>query len=370
MFGDSREEAAGSQSIAPGKIILTGEHAVLYGARARACALARYTKIVETEAKGARLGAPSRFELAAPVFFEEKSYAIDELARLVAKLDKRYEAFEQGLLRASHILEHPRELLVYAYAIASRALEVEPARLAGTRLEASTELFVGAGMGSSASVIAATVRLVEARVGKELSREDRIALVRYIERLQHGRGSMLDAASVCAGGVVQLSDARIIYEEASFAAALTDENQAFGWYLLYTGRPISTTGDCVAAVREGYAQERAIWQECDQIGEAFVDGLADHRLMRELLRANHAILTHIGVVPEAAQRLIAMIESKGGAAKISGAGSLEGAATGMVLAYMERETFAAVMAYLADKMPGYVQSTQTLSIDTLGARIC
>ena len=48
----------------------------------------------------------------------------------------------------------------------------------------------------------------------------------------------------------------------------------------------------------------------------------------ESIRANHRLLDQIGVVPERVGQFIREIESHGGAAKICGAGSVDGEAAG------------------------------------------
>jgi mevalonate kinase len=50
------------------------------------------------------------------------------------------------------------------------------------------------------------------------------------------------------------------------------------------------------------------------------------------MRENHKLLSTIGVVPEKVQSFIATIEEIGGAAKISGAGSVRGSSGGTLVA--------------------------------------
>jgi mevalonate kinase len=52
-----------------------------------------------------------------------------------------------------------------------------------------------------------------------------------------------------------------------------------------------------------------------------------------LLRQYQACLAELGVVPEATRNLVAQVEARGGAAKISGAGALSGTGAGSLLVY-------------------------------------
>jgi mevalonate kinase len=52
--------------------------------------------------------------------------------------------------------------------------------------------------------------------------------------------------------------------------------------------------------------------------------------MVSAIAANHKLLQHIGVVPKTVSNFIAEVESKGGAAKICGAGSIDGDHAGLV----------------------------------------
>ena len=51
----------------------------------------------------------------------------------------------------------------------------------------------------------------------------------------------------------------------------------------------------------------------------------------ELIRANHRLLTRIGVVPAALIRFAEQIEQLGGAAKVCGAGAVSGDAGGLIV---------------------------------------
>ena len=306
----------------PGKLILSGEHAVVYGAPAIVAAIARYTTVrfypihrsrsLRTVLKGITSG---------------RSFPLAALDHLHDLLDRRFERFRNGDLPIKNILRRPDDLVLYTLAQLVRQLPLPGRTSRGLpmpgRLHSESELPLGAGMGSSAAVIAATVVLYEHLLGKPLSLEERFQRIRFCERLQHGNGSAIDAAAVTYGGIHRL-DRQM---PQALDLGLTD------WYWISSGIPDSSTGECVASVRARFAKDDALWRAFRDCTEAIVAALQRRRSPADALRENHALLKRIGVVPEATTRLIEGIERAGGGAKISGAGSIRGEKGGIVIAW-------------------------------------
>ena len=309
---------------APGKIILSGEHAVVYGAPAIVCAITRYTTIgfapihrsrtIRTALAGISVG---------------KHYRTAALHRLKDELDRRFEQYDRGERAVQNILRRPDDLVIYSLATLLRHLPL-PGFSAGSRLpvpgrlSSHSELPLGAGMGSSAAAIAATLVLYEHLLGRPMSDQQRFERVRFCERLQHGKGSAIDATATVYGGLHILRDGR----PTPLAANLSG-----GWYWILSGIPIVSTGECVAHVRQQHSNDTALWQRFADTTTALQDALTANADPRPALRENHRLLQHIGTVPAPAAALIAAIEAAGGAAKISGAGAHRGTGGGIILAY-------------------------------------
>lgn len=177
-------------------------------------------------------------------------------------------------------------------------------------------------MGSSAAAIAATLVLYEHLTAHPLTLEERFERIRFCERLQHGKGSAIDAAAVTWGGMQYLRDG----QPETQTCTLDDH-----WYALCHGIPKTSTGETVAHVRARHGEDHMLWQQFATCTENLRDTLHHQNDPREVLRENHRLLQHIGVVPEPAAQLIARIEASGGAAKISGAGASSGEHGGMML---------------------------------------
>jgi len=302
---------------APGKIILSGEHAVVYGAPALALAVDRHMRIHYRPDRLPRLSWHTR----------ERTHelGLDKLADLRRRLDNHFERYLRGELPITRILKKPAELAFYAIDMARvlSGLDVQPRG----SLSIDSDIPIGAGMGSSAALIAALLKLF----GHFDSLDALIRQVRYCERLQHGRGSMIDAAAVCSGGLVKLQDEQVSQ------LPLAEAGLGEGWFWVFTGTPASSTGACVDEVRRHFGQSD-IWSEFIDLTEAMGEALLAGITPLEPIRANHRLLSRIGVVPAPLQRFAEQVEQRGGAAKVCGAGAVSGDQGGLMLAWLPQGT--------------------------------
>ena len=155
---------------APGKILLLGEHAVVYGHPALAAALGRRVSVeVEEDAQG-----PS-IELLAP--------APGAAAAARAEGEKA--------------ITSPPELLRAAADLAASA--GAPARF---RARVRSELPLGGGLGSSAALGVALARAFSQLAGRDCPPERAERLALELERVFHGAPSGVDPAICARGGVI------------------------------------------------------------------------------------------------------------------------------------------------------------------------
>lgn len=297
---------------APGKVILSGEHAVLYGVPAVAMAVQRHMRVLLLNDDSDTL------RWRDPLTQRTCHYTALQLQQLKQQLDQRHRAFLDGQLSIAALLEHPSELIAYTLACGFEQLP-----FCGGDLRIRSDLPLGAGMGSSAALIAALLRLFMPTA----SREALLAQVHHCERLQHGRGSLTDAAAVCYGGRIRVQGDSVTV----LPTRVADGNL----FWLFTGTPAASTGECVEQVRAEFAHA-SIWQEFAHISAAMAE--AEGSVLAALIRENHRLLCRIGVVPQAVQQLVAQIEQLGGAAKVSGAGSVRGDAAGLLLVWLPEQT--------------------------------
>lgn len=109
--------------------------------------------------------------------------------------------------------------------------------------------------------------------------------------------------------------------------------------LIDTGAPNETTPELVAWIRKRYeARESSVVKAIETIGEC-TERIISGEPLKSVMRDHHRAQVALGVVPEDTQKIIADIEARGGAAKVIGAGGRTGGG-GMVLALRSCCTFA------------------------------
>jgi len=310
-------------AISPGKLIFSGEHAVIYGEPAIVGAIARYTTVrfkpihrsntLKTVLKGMTAG---------------RNFPLQALNRLHDMLDERFERFRHGDLAVKNILQRPDDLVLYTLAQLARQFPV-PGRSAQHglptpgHLQTESDLPLGAGMGSSAAVIAATMVLYEHLLNKPLSLKARFQRIRFCERLQHGKGSAIDATAVTYGGVHYLEN----------EIPQPINTNLSNWYWILSGIPESSTGECLTYVRQHFAKDSVLWRTFGHCTRSLHNCLQSKRPPNDVLRENHRLLKRIGVVTSASDKLISDIEAHGGYAKVSGAGSIRGQHSGVIIVW-------------------------------------
>ncbi len=301
--------------ISPGKLILSGEHAVVYGAPA--CALA-VNKTIQGEYK-------SRTDNIVTIRNHdlniEASLKLSEIISLREELLKRYQGFTNNQLSINQVLKKPIELCWFAIAQACVGATDWPPSC-GFDIQLKTNIPIGCGMGSSAALIINLILGVSHLFHLEFSQQKIYALALTTENLQHGYSSGLDIKLSLHGGIH-------VYQN---KCLMPIHVETLPFQYINSGKPQSTTGECVAFVKQQNFQ-KTLWKEFENTTLAFIAALQDQDSAQliKTIQKNHRLLCEIGVVPTHIQQLIAKIEAQGGAAKICGAGSIRGDDAGMIL---------------------------------------
>lgn len=312
----------------PGKVILMGEHAAVYGRPALVAALDRRLR-VELEPGDAGV----QIELAD--LGSTTSLSWQAVVRYTRRVRRRWQEFSADPERVPFSEVRVRDrahLPTVALGEVVDSLGIQGPPL---RLRVRSDIPVGAGFGSSAAlavgIVVATLRFVGARVRRgEL---DRLAL--EVERRQHGTPSGIDSATVLRGGVLwaRRSGDRLSLRRIAGRPPLLADLRLFS-----TGEPRESTGEVVAEVgrrlREGVLEpvlERI--EACCRELRRVLEGEAGGEAARDAIRECEACLEELGVVPQPVRELVRRVEAEGGAAKISGAGTLTGSGAGSLLVY-------------------------------------
>lgn len=299
---------------APGKLILSGEHAVVYGKPALAMAVNRY---VVASASPQLLPLVS-FDLSDLSY--EHGLTLTALRRLKNRIKQKYQRFIAGDFKIRHVLQKPVELAQFAFSLFLETLNIKLTQ--GIKIRVQSDIPIGCGMGSSAATVLGIVHAMAHHLRVELSPEFFFRLGLEAENMQHGYSSGLDLRISMHGGCLLMKEGEIYAREVPRVPM----------YLINTGIPETTTGECVAHAAT-YFKTSQIGDDFARVTEAMDVALQENNIA-EVMRAvrdNHQLLTKIGVVPQMVQQFIADVEKNNGAAKICGAGAVAGDKAGVVL---------------------------------------
>ncbi|HSX20529.1 MAG TPA: mevalonate kinase [Gammaproteobacteria bacterium] len=329
---------------APAKLILSGEHAVLYDQPAIAMAVNRYTTTTTTWRDTPHI----HFKFLDLAY--AKSHTCAALRRLAMNLQNDYNSFLEGKCSIRKVLKRPFQLLQYSVSNLLDSLNVTLP--CGVEIAVDSTIPIGCGMGSSAAAVLSTLYSVTNFLDYKWQRADYLSFSKSIENLQHGRSSGLDLHLSTYGGCVLFKDGEVQARPVP----------QMPMYIVNTGKPTSSTGECVSAVAPLF-KDQGLANEFGNVTRNIDQAINQNDLhdFKRGIKDNHALLQRIGVVPAKVSKFIHAIEQYGGAAKVCGAGAVSGKNAGIVLIVADPEIKDLV------KMHGY--SLQTIQVDPYGTRI-
>lgn len=311
----------------PGKTILMGEHAAVYGHPAIVAAL----DVRMTISVGPASGSSVLLEMPAIGWRGETGWP--ELLRFAGARRARWtDAFDGGSAATFEPVRDPHELALLAVGEIGGRAAGRP--LPGLVIRVDSQIPPGAGCGSSAALAVGIAGALARALDVDLDRDALARAALAVERHQHGRPSGVDVEAVLRGGILWC---RRGAEGALQHERVDPEPRTLRSFRLYhSGAPRETTGDMVAAVaaldrrdplkvRDAFAAIDAATHEA----RALLTGGGGAALVPAVRRCEEA-LESLGVVPEPARAAFRAVERAGGAAKISGAGGASDGA-GLVL---------------------------------------
>lgn len=283
----SQEEVGSNgqtRATAPGKIILVGEHAVVYGRPA----IAAPVWGVKAIATISNASADSGCTILAP--------DIDLQFRLTEAADDQPLAFVlQMVLRQLGTVQEP-----------------------DWTVELRSELPIAGGLGSGAALSTALVRAIYAHVGQTVSPDLVSEIVFESERFYHGTPSGIDNTVIAHG--------KPIWFVKGTPVVIFQPKQTL--HLLIADSGIrSPTRETVGDVRQGWLADRDRFEKWfDAIAEGVLNARLAieqgmHRDLGLLLDQNHAILQQMGVSSPLLDQLVDIARNQGAlGAKLSGGG--------------------------------------------------
>lgn len=317
---------------APAKLILMGEHAVVYQRPALVAALGlwMHATVTPASAPGVTLKVDAWDHTETTTWPAIRSYA-DAVRTRWRDYASEPTAETFARLRSTD----PTHLIKVALGEAARAAATPMQPLT---LTVQSDQPVGAGFGSSAALGVAVARACLEAHDVAFTDDQLFDIALNIERRQHGTPSGVDPATILRGGLLWAesdTDTLRWHSVDACAPVLADMR------IFHTGAPNESTGTVVDAVRARRAQDPAAFESIINRIETATRALRDllstpdvaPEALVELLQEGEACLEALGVVPPAIRAHIRKIEAQGGAAKISGAGALTDPHAGSLIAY-------------------------------------
>ncbi len=321
---------------APGKVIISGEHAVVHGAPALVAAVNRYARVEMIRKRDVGIDFKLRD------FDQQTAFAANELSDLYDTSAARREAFSRGECQLGEILVHPSELIPLAYETMRRDAALagsDPANadIDGVLVTVDTDIPIGCGMGASSAVIVGVLATAAKFFQHRVSDDRLYELAVDCERFQHLRPSGADPYTCLHGGRLRFCQGHV---------EKTLSTEPLPMYLVNSGTPAATTGECVRQVGHRFG-DSGIWDDFTAVTDAIDTAIEgnDTAALYDGVRCNDALLRRIDVVPERVGRFIDEVSAAGGGAKITGAGSIRGDSGGMVLVFSESAPVELCAAY-------------------------
>ena len=305
------------KAVAPGKLILSGEHAVVYGRPAIAMAVNRNAQAFITEE-----GAAGTVSFDLPNLKEGRdSFTLRALREFHGRVQRNYEEFLAGKLSIREVLHKPVDLFQFAFVTVLDGLHLKMG--GGVNIRMNSNIPIGCGMGSSAATILSVLRGLGHYYRVEFRPEWYSRYSLEVENMQHGQASGLDTYVSMHGGCVRFQNGE----------AVEMPLPRMPLYIVNTGQPQSTTGETVSSVAQRVGAQNTVWEQFEAATNQMVDALArnDLKAFQRAMKENHRLLGEIGVVPGRVADFVAEVEQTGAAAKICGGGAVAGDSAGMVV---------------------------------------
>jgi len=201
----------------------------------------------------------------------------------------------------------------------------------GRKSKIISNIPIGCGMGSSAALAVAKSALKIGKLDKEKINE----MAYKMEVRQHGKPSGVDNTVSTYGGFLWYRKESKNLKTFQNVKPVTRFPKI---YLVNTGRPIESTKEMVRFVAKAYLDRESyidtIILEIEKVTKSFLEYLYGDKKtdLGDLIKKNEELLEKLGVVSVSTKQIIRKIEKIGGAAKVTGAGGINGN-SGMIIVF-------------------------------------
>lgn len=322
----------------PAKLIVSGEHAVVYGAPALSMAIDQYT-LCSLQQKQQAIGERAFIEIELPDFQQKHALPFATWRDRALTIESKYQLYRENRFSIEAVLQQPLDLIISCLFHFDQRYKI---KLNHWTLKLESEVLLGRGLGSSASVIISLLHSLYVHHGIAFTAEEIIDLAKTIESRQHGQSSGIDPATVFYGGLIEYQNGNLHQLKAADLHA----------WLVDSGKPEVSTGTVVNSVKqwaeselmrkdnsEAYVDEHPIWREFAKTTEGIKQAwLGENKLhLYQQIKLNQSLLEKIQATPPKMRPFLRQINLRQDCAiKVCGAGANEGDSAGIMLLISEQ----------------------------------
>ena len=263
----------------PAKLIISGEHAVLYNGRALTCAINLWMKI---EIKK---------------IFRYRVIIWQNAKKEVIKLDNNFPENKMD----NPLCEIYRQFLLFT-----------ECDIYGIRVKIDTEIPSRCGLGSSAALVVGIINALDDLFQTHLSQYKMTLLAKNCENIFHGQSSGIDVQTILRKGIVSFDNGKARNYRQKFNKIC----------LIDTGKPQFSTKEVVGFVARKCKNDNAIWGEFYDIVSNEETLMLKGKNINYLIDQNELLLEYIGIVSKKTAVFINILKKYDIHAKVCGAGTI------------------------------------------------
>ena len=269
-------------SMAPAKLIVSGEHSIFFTKKAITCAIDIWinVKIAKTKSQNITIIEKKK----------KKTFALKDISR-----------------------EHKNDNLIIE--IIRTFCNHNKKSICGLKITINNKITISSGLGSSASLIVSMVYGLNELFHTKMSKEDLIDMCIELENICHGKSSGIDIITAICGGV-NVFDGK---KHNKIAHSIDDV------WLIQTGKPHHSTKEVVEYVRKEFTSTALVWQDFEKTTDMIIDCIKQQNMQKQLstlIYQNEKLLEGIGVVNSNVSNFIKGLLTYNIYAKVCGAGTI------------------------------------------------
>ena len=346
---------------APAKLILSGEHSVLYNSPALSVAIPIYSTcesvLTQTDASQ-----PCLFNIELPNYQQTIQLNRSQINILGSEIKARYQQFLKAEKQITKVLTKSTDLFVIALYLFQ---EKHALKHGDWKFKIQSDIPTGRGLGSSASVIVSFLQSLYQQHNMVIDKPELLAFAQKVENFQHGHSSGLDPATIINGGLIHYKEGRVIS---------TSRAPNMKAWLVDSGKSSNSTGDVVLHVKQQHAENTELWNKFTHCSDDILNTINKKELdaLPQLINYNQSLLNQIGVVPKPITDFIMQLNNSSPAlaAKVCGAGSINGKTAGVLIVipqeHAEQNSHFDVESTLTNLCNQYGYTVSTITLDNRG----